>query len=230
MEQAQPIVHDFTPSPIEQPPLNNNKSCLRRVVVIIFTLTLLIIIAFTLIGLFFNKPTIQRLPQLPPHFPTDIPLYRFSDRVYINYLNAEQNNRLIRRLALMPRFILGPVVFKINPDLTEEEKILNNNVLLGDPLTWSNLQNILTRPADQNHIDKIEIGWENIDDTPKKVYDFYKKNFTEQDYKVIAAVKTAEEMEFSFAKDKINGDLSIKIQNKEINKIILKVEFPSQEK
>lgn len=232
LETAQPIIHDFTPSPIQEPPLKNNKSCLRRTLVGLFTLILIALIIFTILGLFINKQSVTRLQQLPGNFPTDVPLYNFNDRAYINYTNAAQSNGFWYRISLVPRFFLGSVVLKLNPDLTDEQKILNNNVHLGDSINWNNLKNLLTRQEKDAHVDKIEISWENLtDETPKKVYNYYKNNFTEQGYKIVLGSNTAAQKGFYFNKNDTSGELVMDIENKEkITQIILKVNFPSQEK
>lgn len=231
-ETIQPIIHDFTPSPIEQPPLKNEGSCIRRALVAIFTLVLILIIIFTVIALFFNKPTITRLPKLPDNFPTDIPLYNFSDRVYINYLNTEESNSMWHRASLVPRFILGQLVIKINPDISEEEKVLNNNIRLGDAVNISNIQKLLAVSETQENTDQIEIGWEKMsDESPKKVFTYYKKNFEDQDYKVTLGANNDNQKGFYFSKEKVSGEINIEIENKLIiKKITFKVNFPGKEK
>jgi len=231
-DTTQPIIHDFTPSPIEQPPLKNEGSCIRRAFVALFTLTLILVIVFTIIALFFNKPTITRIGNLPENFPTDAPLYNFSDRVYINYLNTEESNSLWHRASLVPRFIFGQVIIKINPDLTDDDKILNNNIRLGDTININNLKKLLAKSETQENTDIVEIGWEKMkDETPRKVFNYYKKNFEDQGYKTIIGANNDSQKGFSFSKNKVTGEINIEIENKQfIKRIILKINFPGKEK
>src|SRR3989338_11050640 len=69
---AQPITPDTKPALIEEPPLINQKSCLRRGCSLLFSCSVLAVIVFLLIGWFWSEPGAPRLAALPNNFPTDI--------------------------------------------------------------------------------------------------------------------------------------------------------------
>ena len=223
----QPVIRDFTPSPIEEPTLKNKGSCLWKLISLLITLIILAAVAFSLISIFYSGPTIKRLAALPPHFPTNIPLYRFDDRSAILYQNAVANDKLFNRLAQLPKYIFGPLILKFRPDLSEEKKLLRNNIFISPTLNYNDFKKLLT-PATGSNQDIIEVDWDNLNDSPKKIFDFYKKNFLNQDYRVLQEDRQKEEWRLSIEKIPISGELILTIGEKknQTDRTVLKINFP----
>ncbi|KKR48685.1 MAG: hypothetical protein UT86_C0003G0014 [Candidatus Magasanikbacteria bacterium GW2011_GWC2_40_17] len=229
MDESQPIIRDFTPSPIEEPPLKNRRSCLWRAFTLILTLGILAILIFSFISIFYSGPTIKRMAVLPDLFPTDIPLYRFDDRNSIQYQDAKENDTFFNRLSQIPKYIFGPLILKFNPNFSPEQKILHNNIALSNTLKWSEIK-IILQPASDSSLDIAEIEWENINEVPRKIKDFYKKNLVSQDYQVKEENKNGGNFYLSFTKEKTSGELFI-TDDQDKNKtqrITLKVNFSNQ--
>ncbi|HPV70404.1 MAG TPA: hypothetical protein PKY08_00645 [Candidatus Magasanikbacteria bacterium] len=228
MDSAQPVIHDFTPSPIEEPALKNRGSCLWKLISLIITLIILAVVVFSVISLFYSGPTIKRIAALPAHFPTDIPLYDFGNRSSIQYQNAQENDKLFNRLALIPKYIFGPITLKFKPYISEEEKFLRNKIYLSSSLNFSDLKKLL-QPTSGKTLDIIEIDWENLNSSPKKIFDFYKKNFVNQDYEITKEDRQSHDWEMIIKKNDITGELTL-LPTEEKNKtqkVILKINFPT---
>ncbi|MEK7508589.1 MAG: hypothetical protein AAB568_01910 [Patescibacteria group bacterium] len=230
-DDTQPIIRDNQPAQIEEPPLKNRKSCLWRGLSHLFLLTIFIVIIFGLIA-WLGGPRIKRMATVPQNFPTDIPLYHFTERSTIQFMPGQKIESLWSRLILVPKFLAGPLILKFNPDMSDEEKHVNDREIITTQVTWEKFQKILEPVHDQKIRDYLEITWEYLDDKPKTIYDFYKRNLVLQEYKVTPAVNTNALQTFTFQKGEVNGEVSIqsvgdtKVQTTKA--VILKVTFPPQ--
>lgn len=228
MDSTQPVIHDFTPSPIEEPALKNRGSCLWKLISLIITLIILAVVIFSIISLFYSGPTIKRIAALPEYFPTDIPLYDFGNRSSIQFQNAKENDKLFNRLALIPKYIFGPITLKIKSNISEEEKFLRNEIYLSSSLNFSDLKKLL-QPTTGKTLDIIEIDWENLNDSSKKIFDFYKKNFANQEYKIIKEDRQKQKWWLIAEKNDITGELILfpAEEKNKTQKVILKINFPT---
>lgn len=226
MDPSQPVIRDFTPSPIEEPALKNKGSCLWKLISLIITVVILATVIFSLISIFYSGPTIERVAALPAHFPTDIPLYRFGDRSAIHYQNAKENDKLFNRLAQIPKYLFGPIILKFRPDLDQEGRLLRNSVQISSSINYGDFKKLL-QPSTNHNLDIIEIDWENLNDQPKKLFDFYKKNLTSQDYKITTQKTGRGIFQLTFEKEKTGGEVLITADEEKniTQKAILKVNF-----
>ncbi|MBI5731963.1 MAG: hypothetical protein HY982_01225 [Candidatus Magasanikbacteria bacterium] len=221
-ETTQSVIRDNTPSPIEEPPLKNKKSCLNRALSLLSTLLILAVVFFCIVSIFFTGPTRQRLAQLPNHFPSDIPLYRFEDRVSIQFQSTKKDDKLFNRLAYVPKYLLAPALLKLNPNLPEEQKKLRNGVSLDEKISFSGLKTLLA-PSFLPNTDTVEIDWENLEEA-KKIYNFYKKNLPQADYQITTPTAANEDYFLIFKKDGVRGELQIiSDKNNKAEKIFLKI-------
>ncbi|MCX6779376.1 MAG: hypothetical protein NTU97_04060 [Candidatus Magasanikbacteria bacterium] len=229
MDSTQPVIRDFTPSPIEEPALKNKGSCLWKLISLLITLVILAVVVFSIISIFYSGPTIKRVAALPSHFPTDVPLYRFDDRSLIHFQDAKENDLLFNRLAQVPKYIFGPIILKFQPDLAEEKKILRNNIIVSPSLNYADFKKLL-QPIPNNNLDIIEIEWDNLNDAPKKIFDFYKKNLTSQDYQITKEDKGKTEWRLNFKKDITEGELLLTLgeEKNTTPKTLLKIIFSNQ--
>lgn len=223
---AQPITPDTKPAIIEEPPLKNQKSCLRRGCSWFFSCSVLAIIIFLLIGWFWSEPGAQRLAALPNNFPTDIPLYKFEERAGIYYLQSIYKDTSFQRLARVPKLTLNYILFKINPELVPETINEKGEVSHGERLNWSELGNILQKSPSKISQDTVTITWEKIDDSEIDVYRFFEKNLKKQDYTVTMLSKNTD---LNFQKEKVTGRLTIAKSEEQKNTIdfSLRVDYPA---
>lgn len=232
-EETQPIVHDTTPAVVEEPPLKNRQSCLWRSCSLLLFFGALILIFFTLITTFVGGPSSKRLASLPSHFPSDVPLYRFPDRSAVNFLPAPEVTSSWQRLALLPRYILGPAILRLYPSLPAEKREYHGEVIVGEQITWNGIKRILRAPRLGDAENLVEISWDNLNDGVRKVSNYYQKNLEQQDYQISQLVKNPEEESFSFQKNNVRGEIKIifqvKTKEQNVSNIILKVYYPNEE-
>lgn len=223
---AQPIISDAKPAPIEEPPLKNQKSCLRRGCSWFFSCSALAVIVFLLIGWFWSEPGAQRLAALPTNFPTDIPLYKFEERAGIYYLQSVDKDTTFQRLARVPKLTLNHLLFKINPDLVPETINEKGEVAAGERLNWNELGNILQKSPSKISLNTITVTWEKIDEREIDVYRFFEKNLKKQDYEVTMLSKNTD---LNFQKEKVTGRLTIAKSEEQKNAInfSLRVDYPA---
>lgn len=223
---AQPIISDAKPAPIEEPPLKNQKSCLRRGCSWLFSCALLAVIVFLLIGWFWSEPGAQRLAALPANFPTDIPLYKFEERAGIYFLPSINKDTTFQRLARAPKLTLNYILFKINPELVPETINEKGEAVPGERLNWNELGNILQKSPSKSAVDTVTITWEKIDDREIDVYRFFEKNLKKQDYAVTMLSKNTD---LNFQKEKVTGRLTIAKSEEQKNAIdfSLRVDYPA---
>lgn len=233
-EPVQPIIHDTTPAKIEEPPMKNRKSCLWRSCSGLFFLLILLVGFFIVITAFWGAPTPKRVASLPSNFPSDVPLYRFPDRLSVTYLPGNIKDSIIQRLALLPKYIFGPIILKINPNLPDEQTKLNNETIIPQKISWAGWQKIWSMPLGTPDTDTIEVTWEELDDSPAKVASFYKKNFQQQDYRLEPGMTAPELQTLVFEKDKVRAELTIQAKGEDrkqtVAQIWLKVKFPATAK
>ncbi|MEK9183393.1 MAG: hypothetical protein AAB849_02690 [Patescibacteria group bacterium] len=213
---AQPITPDAKPALIEEPPLKNQKSCLRRGCSWLFSCFLLAVIAFLLIGWFWSEPGTQRLAALPANFPTDIPLYKFEERAGIYYLPSSNKDTIFQRLARLPKLTLNYLLYKINPDLVPETINEKGETAPGERLNWNELGNILQKSPSKIYMDTITITWEKIDEREINVYRFFERNLKKQDYAVTMLSKNTD---LNFQKEKVTGRLTIAKSSEQKNAV-----------
>lgn len=223
---AQPITPDAKPAIIEEPPLKNQKSCLRRGCSWLFSCLFLAVIIFLLIGWFWSEPGAQRLAALPANFPTDIPLYKFEERAGIYYLPSINKDTPFQRLARVPKLTLNYLLYKINPELVPETINEKGEIVAGERLNWKELGNILQKSRTKISQDTITITWEKIDDQEIDVYRFFERNLKKQDYTVTMLSKNTD---LNFQKDQVVGRLTINKSSEQQNTIdfSLRVDYPA---
>lgn len=223
---AQPITPDTKPALIEEPPLKNQKSCLRRGCSWLFSCLVLTVIVFLLIGWFWSEPGAQRLAALPNNFPTDIPLYKFEERAVIYYLQSIYKDTTFQRLARVPKLTLNYLLFRINPDLVPETINEKGEVVTGERMNWNELGNILQKTPSKIPQDTITITWEKIDDKEIDIYRFFERNLKKQDYTVTMLSKNTD---LNFQKDQVLGRLTINKSSEQQNTIdfSLRVDYPA---
>lgn len=231
-EETQPVVHDTSPSVVEEPPLKNRQSCFWRGCSLLLFFGALILIFFTLIATFVGGPSAKRLASLPPLFPSDVPLYRFPDRSAVNFLAAPEHTSSWQRLALLPRYILGPSILRVFPSLPAEKREYHGETIIGEQITWSGVQRILREPRLGRAENMVVISWDNLNDSVRKVSTYYQKNLQQQDYQISQLVKNPEEESFTFQKNDVRGEIKIIFQSKDkeqsISNISLKVYYPNE--
>lgn len=213
---SQPITPDAKPAVIEEPPLKNQKSCLRRGVSWLFSCALLAVIVFLLIGWFWSEPGAKRLAMLPVNFPTDIPLYKFEERAGIYYLPNSEKDTTFQRLARLPKLTLNYLLYEINPDLVPETANEKGEIVPGERLNWNELGNILQKSPSKTPMDTVTITWEKINDREIDVYRFFEKNLKKQDYEVTMLSKNTD---LNFQKDGVVGRLTIAKSTEQKNAI-----------
>ena len=223
---AQPITPDTKPALIEEPPLINQKSCLRRGCSLLFSCSVLAVIVFLLIGWFWSEPGAQRLAALPNNFPTDIPLYKFEERAGIYYLQSIDKDTTFQRLARVPKLTLNYILFIINPELVPETINEKGKVAVGERLNWNELGNILQKSPSKISVDTITITWEKIDDKEIDIYKFFERNLKKQDDAVTMLSKNTD---LNFQKDQVSGRLTIAKSDEKNNTIdfSLRVDYSS---
>lgn len=230
-DPTQPIFHDTSPAKIEEPPMKNRKSCLWRGCSSFFILLILLVGFFVIITAFWGAPTPKRVASLPANFPSDVPLYRFPDRLSVTFLPGNLEDSIILRLALLPKYIFGPVILKMNPDLPDEQTKLNGVTVIPKNISWAGWQTIWSMPLGTPDTDTIEVTWEELDDTPAKVVSFYKKNFQQQDYRSEPGMTTPDLQTLIFTKDKVRAEITIQakgeVKKQTVGQIWLKVKFPT---
>lgn len=233
-EETQPIIHDTIPSIIEEPPLKNRKSCLWRGCGLLIFFGALILVFFTLITTFVSGTPSKRLASLPPQFPSDVPLYRFPDRSAVNFLAAPKFTSSWQRLALLPRYILGPAILRLYPSLPTEKKEYHGETIIGEQITWDGAKRILRAPRLGRAENLVEISWDNLNDGVRKISNYYQKNLEQQDYQISMLIKNQEEESFTFQKNNVRGEIKILFQNKNreqsVSNITLKVYYQNEEK
>lgn len=213
---AQPITPDTKPAVIEEPPLKNQKSCLRRGCSWLFSCLALAVIVFLLIGWFWSEPGAQRLAALPANFPADIPLYKFEERAGIYYLQSIYKDTTFQRLARVPKLTLNYILFKINRELVPETINEKGEVVTGRRMDWNELRNILQKSPSKSAADTVTITWEKIDDNEMDIYKFFEKNLKKQDYTVTMLSKNTD---LNFQKEKVTGRLTIAKSEEQKNTI-----------
>lgn len=201
------IIPDNKPAPIEEPPLKNHGSCLRRGCGALFSCLVLAIIALLIIAWLFNEPSPQRLAGLPPGFPTDIPLYRFEARAMVLHLPGSQKNTLLERLGRLPKIIFYSLLSKINPSAATQITLPKGQTTAGFRTIGQAARDLFQRQPEQK-INTITITWENLDDSAANIYLFFKKNLLKQDYKILSDGVAAESI-LTFQKDDIDGSVII---------------------
>lgn len=207
--ETQSIIHDTRPAPVQEPPLKNRKSCLRRGCSLTFGFLIVLLLLFFLLYWFFGNPKPQRTAALPSNFPTDIPLYKFEERATITYLASEQKNKPIQRIAQIP-------------------KIIFDQLLLTKKIDWLNLKQFIQTPKSKEEIDSTSITWENIEGERDDLYGFYQKNLKQQNFKVTVGIKTDKTLTLNFQKAEIIGHLTIeKIGTQGLN-VTLEVNYPKK--
>lgn len=195
---SQPIVKDSIPSIVEEPPLKDRRSCLRRGCSFTLGLALLLIVALIVITIFFQKPRPVNLATLPPNFPLNVPLYRFVDRTVINYFPAEKKDRLLERLA------------RHAPD----------------PKKWRDLPQLLSAPSAQRDIDTVEIVWQNLNTSLREVENFYRKNLTAEDFTIGVLKREPTRLVIIFNKGEVTGSLHIEEpQRKGVSTVVLRADY-----
>lgn len=208
--ETQPIVHDTRPAKIEEPPLKNRKSCLRRGCSLTFGFLIVVFLLFFLLYWLFGNPKPQRTAALPSNFPTDIPLYKFEERATIAYLSSEQKNKPIQRIAQIP-------------------KIIFDQLLLTKKIDWLDLKQFVQTPKNKEEIDSTSISWENIEGERDDIYGFYQKNLKQQNFKTMAGLKTDNTLTLDFQKAKIIGRLTVeKRSDAQGLNVVLEVNYPKK--
>lgn len=234
LEDTQSVIHDTTPAVVEEPPLKNQQSCFWRSCGLLIFFSALILVFFTLIATFVSGTPSKRLASLPPHFPSDVPLYRFPDRSAVNFLAAPKFTSSWQRLALLPRYILGPAILRLYPSLPAEKKEYHGETVIGEQITWAGIQRILRAPRLGRAENLVEISWDNLNDGVRKISNYYQKNLEQQDYQISRLIKNQEEESFTFQKNNVRGEIKMLFQNKDkeqsISNITLKVYYPNEDK
>ena len=204
-EQTQDIIADQRPSPIEEPPLKNRKSCLRRSCSFTFGCLFLILLALAIISWLFSKPPVARLAGLPSEFPTDIPLYKFEERSTVSYIAGDKKDTRLQQVARLPRLLI--------------ESGLNRK------FNWQDFKDLFSPVAKSPTSETVIISWENLDDEQKDIYLFFKNNLQKQDYQINPT--DANKSPLNFQKDNIVGSVLIERPAdapKQVN-VILKVDY-----
>jgi hypothetical protein len=196
---TQSIIKDSTPSIVEEPPLKDRKSCLRRGCGLVFVLVIITAIGLIIIGLFFQKPGATKLAAPPPNFPRNIPLYKFEERAGVNYYPGEKKDRWLERLAA--------------------------NVF--NQARWRDLPRLLLAPpSPARQIDTVEIVWQNLDASLKQIENFYRKNLTAEDFTIGVVRREPSRLMLVFNKQAVSGTLEINQPNKnEGGSVVLRVDY-----
>lgn len=193
---SQSVIKDNIPSVVEEPPLKDRKSCLRRGCSFLFGVFFLAALAVIAIGLFF-QPRPTRLASLPANFPSVVPLFKFEDRAAINYYPGAKKDRLWERLAL--------------------------NVFKKDK--WPALPKILLAPPAGRDIDTTEIVWQNLNNSLREIENFYSRRLTSEDFALGVVKREAGQLILIFNKKSITGTLQIDQPKGAGSSVILRVDY-----
>jgi len=197
MLSSQSITKDNVPSIIEEPPLKNRRSCLRRGLGLLFSLVLLGAIGLTIIALFFSAPKPLRLASLPANFPLSIPLYKFEDRTGINYYPGERKDRLRERLAA--------AVFK--------------------PEKWPGLPKTLLSPSVVRQIDTVAVSWQNLPASLRTIESFYRRRLEAEKFAIGVVRREPTHLTLIFNKEAITGTLQINQPKGAGSDVVLSVDY-----
>lgn len=198
MIETQPITKDNVPSVVEEPPLKDRRSCLRRGCGFTVVVTLFILAVLLIIVLFFQKPRPANLATLPPNFPSNVPLYKFVDRTVINYYPGEKKDRLLERIA------------RTAPE----------------PQKWRDWKKIISAPGTRRDIDTIEIVWQNLDASLRETETFYRRNLNTQGFSVGVLEREQNRLALIFQKDGVTGSLHIEEPGRRgVSTVVLRVDF-----
>ena len=196
MWKSQGITKDNIPSVVEEPPLKDRKSCLRRGCAFLFGAFFLAALAVIAIGLFF-QPRPTKLASLPANFPSVVPLFKFEDRASINYYAGAKKDRLRERLAL--------------------------NVFKKDK--WPDLPKILLAPPTGRDIDTTEIVWQSLNNSLREIENFYRRRLTSEDFALGVVKREAGRLILIFNKESLTGTLQIDQPKNEGANVILRVDY-----
>lgn len=183
---------------IKEPPLKHLKrgSCLKRCCVWGTAALLAVLVSFILLLRYAAKPHPKELAGLPPHFPSEIPVYDPESIDQITILVGKDRGKIVERFALLPKAIIAPI-FASFGDRTGEQSF------------WGEFMAILHKPV-TDHRDVIDITWSELSAQPKFLQSFFQTKLEEAQYDVMIASETNAIRQFTFSKDGIDGVVYIR--------------------
>lgn len=184
---------------IKEPPLKRLKrgSCFKRCCVWGTATLFAILIGFILLLRYAAKPRPKELTALPPHFPTEIPMYDPESIDEITILAGKDQGKIIERFALLPKAIIAPIAASFGGGEAQKQSF------------WKTFMTVMRKPV-TDHRDVIEITWSELAAQPKFLQSFFQTGLEKAEYDILVASETNTFRQFTFSKNGIDGAVYIR--------------------
>ncbi|MBU0661079.1 hypothetical protein KKG22_02765 [Patescibacteria group bacterium] len=191
---------------IQAPPiqeLSKQRSCIKR-----SCTTGCGCLVFVFIGLFIflqllSRPNIKNLKELPEPIEKILPLYDKSNIDRIEYIQGGKKHQTIERLAVIPKFILSPIVLLL------EKNIIDND---NPPSAWKRFTTFMDEPVTDQR-DTYTIEWSRLPAEPSFILQFYIDALEKQSFVLQQPITS--QQQYIFIKDNMQSIIYIRDNAKE---------------
>lgn len=161
---------------------------------------LIVVLIAAAIGLrVYIGPGPTNIKNLPPNFPSDIPVYDRDAIENITFISGKYKNRGIEIAAFFPKIILSPLL--VNMENSE-----NSNA---NSKGWKGVWQVITAPVG-DHRDTTQIIWRELDAEPSFIVSYYRKELMKKNYKIEIESEGKNLRQFSFSReDGVSGSLYV---------------------
>jgi hypothetical protein len=198
---------DINKVEIKNPPigeLKNKKSCFARtclggcgcVIVFIFACLLILMISI--------KPKAKEVKSVPDYITRSIPIHNQESINRIEVTPGEERNKLIEKLAIVPKAVIAPFVVEFKKIKNKQEKTEESEGYFD----WNEMKKVINSPI-ADHRDIVEIEWLEVEEQPSFIFKNYKKELKRKDFDVEVSSDKPEVSQFTFEKEGIDGVIFI---------------------
>lgn len=133
----------------------------------------------------------KTIKNVPPHFPTSIPVYDKDAIVRMTYIPAKYKYRSTEIAAVFPRIILSPLLIRV-----QDVDISRTNTPQRG-FSIASVWHIINTPTSELK-DTVQIEWQKLEAEPSFVYTYYRKELSKKDFVIENEVRQRARQHFEF--------------------------------